>query len=416
MHRGAEVGSEDDTELPTGLQLTALDEAFRSDPYPILKQLRDTTPVHVDPAPRRLFITRQEDVKALLHDKNIYMDPRKANPGTYSQEVIASSAGFAEPPDMLFLDDPDHHRLRSLVSAPFRPKRVEMWREAIREVAEAVLNGIEETEFELVSRYAGPVPVVVIARMLGIDESHYRQFKSWSDLVVQTGFNPFPTKEQAREAQQAKSELDNFFFQQIEYRSNNPGDDLISDMVRAELEGETLTQREIADQCRLLLVAGNVTTTDLIGNTLKALLDYPEQMKKLRDDPSLITDAIEEALRFDTPVTNTSRVTNRDMTVSGCPIGKGESLHLSLAAANRDPQAYSDPDRFDIERQGAPHVAFGGGRHLCLGAHLARIEAQEAIAALLERFPNIHYGKKGLFYHSIPAFRGLKAFWVSTRG
>ena len=404
-----------DSELPTGLKLTALDESFRTDPYPILKNLRETAPVHVDPAPRRLIITRQEDVKSLLHDKKIHMDPRKALPGTYSQEVIAKSAGFAGTPDMLFLDDPDHHRLRSLVSAPFRPKRVEAWREAIREVAESVLNSIEEPEFELISRFAGPVPVVVIARMLGIDEAHYQQFKSWSDLVVQTGFNPSPTPEQNRQALKAKQELDNFFFQQIEYRSTNPGDDLISDMVRAESEGETLSHQEIADQCRLLLVAGNVTTTDLIGNCLKALLENPEQMKKLRDNPSLITNAIEEVLRFDTPVTNTSRVTDREMAVSGCPIEKGESLHLSLAAANRDPEIYRDPDRFDIEREDSQHVAFGGGRHLCLGAHLARVEAQEAINALLDRFPVINYSEKGLFHHSIPAFRGLKELWIAVQ-
>ena len=409
------MDSENDTELPTGLELTALAESFRADPYPILKNIRETAPVHVDPVPRRLFITRHKDVKALLHDKEIHMDPRKANPGTYSREVIAGSAGFADPPDMLFLDDPDHHRLRALVSAPFRPKRVEAWRRAIREVAESVLSGIKEPEFELISRFAGPVPVVVIARMLGIDEAHYQQFKSWSDLVVQTGFNPFPTAKQSRQAQQARNELDNFFFQQIEYRSTDPGDDLISDMVRAELEGETLTHREIADQCRLLLVAGNVTTTDLIGNSVRALLDNPEQMAKLREQPSLIANAIEEVLRFDSPVTNTSRVTNREMAVSGCPIEKGESLHLSLAAANRDPEVYPEPDRFDIEREDTQHVAFGGGRHLCLGAHLARVEAQEAISALLARFPVINYSDKGLFHHSIPAFRGFKEFWVTTR-
>ena len=402
------------TGLPIGLGLTALDESFRADPYPILKKIRETAPVHTDPAPRRMFITRQEDVKALLHDKEIYMDPRKANPGTFSKEVIASSAGFTDQPDMLFLDDPDHHRLRSLVSAPFKPKRVEAWRKTIRELAESVLGRIEEPEFELVSRFAGPVPVVVIARMLGIDEAHYQQFKSWSDQVVQTGFNPFPTTEQSRRAQQAREELDNFFFQQIEYRASNPGDDLISDMVRAELEGETLTKQEIADQCRLLLVAGNVTTTDLIGNTVKALLENPEQMELLRETPSLITNAIEEVLRFDSPVTNTSRVSNREMVVSGCPIDKGESLHLSLAAANRDPEVYPDPDRFDIQREHRQHVAFGGGRHLCLGAHLARIEAQEAISALLERFPVIDYSDKGHFHHAIPAFRGFKEFWVTT--
>ena len=226
------VSSKDQKDLPTGLQLTALDQAFRADPYPILARLRESAPVHEDPHPRRLFVTRMDDVKALLHDKQIHMDPRKANEGTYSREVIAGSAGFADPPDMLFLDDPDHHRLRSLVSAPFRAKRVESWRPAIREVVDTVLAGIEETEFDLISRFAAPVPVVVIARMLGIDEKHHHRFKAWSDLVVQTGFNPSPTAQQMHQAKEAREALDDFFHEQIEFRSANPGDDLISDIDR----------------------------------------------------------------------------------------------------------------------------------------------------------------------------------------
>ncbi|MEJ2531307.1 MAG: cytochrome P450 [Halioglobus sp.] len=405
---------EDHKNLPQGLQLTALDESFRTDPYPVLKRLRENAPVHEDPAPRRLFVTRMDDVKTLLHDRQIHMDPRKAAPGTYSRDVIAGSAGFADPPDMLFLDDPDHHRLRSLVSAPFRPKRVESWRPAIRVVVDSVLDGIAEQEFDLISRFASPVPVIVIARMLGIEEEHHHRFKAWSDLVVQTGFNPSPTEQQMQQAGEAKKALDDFFHEQIERRSANLGDDLISDMIRSELEGESLTHEEMVDQCRLLLVAGNVTTTDLIGNGVKALLDHPQQMETLRRQPELIANAVEEILRFDSPVTNTSRVTDRRMVVRACPIEKGESLHLSLAAANRDPEAHPNPDTFDIQRDRIQHVAFGGGRHLCLGAHLARVEAQEAISGLLTRYPVLRHGDKGFTHHAIPAFRGMKEFWVKT--
>jgi cytochrome P450 len=405
---------EDHKNLPQGLQLTALDESFRTDPYPVLKRLRENAPVHEDPTPRRLFVTRMDDVKTLLHDRQIHMDPRKAVPGSYSRDVIAGSAGFADPPDMLFLDDPDHHRLRSLVSAPFRPKRVESWRPAIRVVVDSVLDGIAEQEFDLISRFASPVPVIVIARMLGIEEEHHHRFKAWSDLVVQTGFNPSPTEQQMQQAGEAKKALDDFFHEQIERRSANLGDDLISDMIRSELEGESLTHEEMVDQCRLLLVAGNVTTTDLIGNGVKALLDHPQQMETLRRQPELIANAVEEILRFDSPVTNTSRVTDRRMVVRACPIEKGESLHLSLAAANRDPEAHPNPDTFDIQRDRIQHVAFGGGRHLCLGAHLARVEAQEAISGLLTRYPVLRHGDKGFTHHAIPAFRGMKEFWVKT--
>jgi cytochrome P450 len=401
--------------LPVGLELTSLGDNFRTDPYPILKNLRDISPVHLDPEPRRYFVTRQEDVRALLHDRTIHMDPRKARPGTYSRDIIAGSSGFADPPDMLFLDDPDHHRLRSLVSAPFRPKRVEQWRNDVRELVEKTLDEIQEEEFDLVSRFAGPVPVAVIARMLGIAEEHHGNFKAWSDTVVTTGFNPFPTDSQMTEAAKARALLDNFFLEQIELRLREPGDDLISDMLRAEEDGQSLTRTEMVDQCRLLLVAGNVTTCDLIGNGVKALLDYPDQLDKLRANPKLMPNAIEEMLRFDSPVTNSSRVTDREMVVSGCPISRGESLHLSLAAANRDPAVYRDPDEFDIDRGDAHHLSFGGGRHLCLGAHLARLEAQEAIAGLLSRFPKLSHSDRGYQYHAIPAFRGMSEFWVSTR-
>jgi cytochrome P450 len=183
-------------------------------------------------------------------------------------------------------------------------------------------------------------------------------------------------------------------------------------MLRAESDGDRLTEREMIRQCNLLLVAGNVTTTDLIGNGVKALLDHPDQLARLRADPALIRNAVEEILRFDSPVVNSGRIANRDIDIGGCPVHRGESLSTSLAAANRDPAVYPDPDRFDIERADTHHQSFGGGRHLCLGAHLARAEAQEAILALLARFPDLRHGAGGFRYHAIPSFRGMACFMV----
>jgi hypothetical protein len=165
-------------------------------------------------------------------------------------------------------------------------------------------------------------------------------------------------------------------------------------------------------QANLLLIAGNVTTTDLIGNGVKALLENPEQWQKLRENPQLIKNAVEEMLRFDSPVVNSGRIANRDLTVKGCPVVKGESLNTSLAAANRDPNVYPNPNQFDIERADTHHQSFGGGRHLCLGAHLARLEAQEAILGLIEKYPNLKLSDKGHEYHAIPSFRGMSHFWV----
>ena len=205
----------------------------------------------------------------------------------------------------------------------------------------------------------------------------------------------------------------NSFIDEIGRRSQDLGDDLISDMLRAEVDREKLTQEEIVSQCQLLLIAGNVTTTDLIGNAVKALLDNPLQLEKLRAQPDLIANTVEEVLRYESPVLNSGRIPDRDIHVSGCPVGHGESLSVILAAANRDPEVYPDPDVFDIERKDTHHQSFGGGRHLCLGAHLARVEAQEAILGLLNRFPNLKAGERGYEYHAIPSFRGFSQLWVS---
>ncbi len=398
-----------DDELPTGVALTALDEAFRSDPYPILARLRSGNPVLHDEALGRYVYTSHDDVKAILRDKDLWSDPRKANPGTFTREFLGSSD---EEPSMLLMDEPDHRRLRMLVSRPFTPAAVQRWRTQIEETVEAVLDGIGTDEFDLIAEFAGPVPTIVIARMLGIDESKVETFKAWSDTSVKIAFNPFSSPEELEAGQQAGEALNAFFAGEISARRADPGSDLISDMIRAEAEGETLAESEIIAQCNLLLVAGNVTTTDLIGNGMKALLDHPDQLAKLRADPTLIENAVEEMLRFDSPVTNSGRIANREVDFGGCPVHQGESLSTSLAAANRDPAVYPDPDRFDIERADTHHQAFGGGRHLCLGAHLARLEAQVAILGLLDRYPNLEHSDRGFRYASVPTFRGMTEFWV----
>ena len=397
-------------DLPRGIALTPLDERFRSDPYPILADLRSCAPVHEDTDLKRFINTRHDEVFEILRDREFWSDPRKANPGTFSREFLGANSD--EEPSMLLMDEPGHRRLRSLVSSSFTPAAVERWRPRIREVVARVLDGIRDAEFDLIAEFAGPVPTVVIAEMLGVDPSRHGDFKTWSDQSVTVGFNPFATAEEKSVAEAARASLEAFFSEEIAARRACPGDDLISDMLRAESDGDRLTEREMIRQCNLLLVAGNVTTTDLIGNGVKALLDHPDQLARLRADPALIRNAVEEILRFDSPVVNSGRIANRDIDIGGCPVHRGESLSTSLAAANRDPAVYPDPDRFDIERADTHHQSFGGGRHLCLGAHLARAEAQEAILALVTRFPGLRHGAGGFRHHAIPSFRGMASFMV----
>lgn len=399
--------------LPSGVELTPIDETFRNNPYAVLKRLRDQAPVYKDDGLIRYVYTQHDVVRDILRDNSLWSDPRKAKPGTFTREFLGGNTD--EEPSMLLMDEPDHRRLRSLVSGSFTPGAVERWRTRAADVVQRVLDEISGEEFDLIAEFAGPIPTVVIAELLGIDATKHKDFKAWSDAGVTTAFNPFATEEEKRSAESARENLRQFFVDELKARRQNPGDDLISDMIRAETQGEKLTEDEIISQCNLLLVAGNVTTTDLIGNGVKALLDNPDQLQALKADPSLIQNAVEEMLRFDSPVSNSGRIANRSMSPGGCPVETGDSLSTSLAAANRDPAVYPDPDRFDIKREDTHHQSFGGGRHLCLGAHLARLEAQEAINGLLGRFDEIEKSEKGHVYAAIPSFRGMSEFWVRAR-
>ena len=395
--------------IPTGVALTPLDKRFREDPYPVLAELRRRDPVHHDGVFHQYLFTRHDDVMAILRDRDMWSDPRKGNPGTFSREILGR---FDEEPSMLLMDDPDHRRLRDLVKRSFTPRAIERWRPRVRGVVDRILNAIEADEFDLIAQVAKPIPTVVIAEMLGIDPGMHERFKQWSDTSVRVAFSPVPDEAAQAAAGLARDALDQFFRGEIEKRRSHPGSDLISDLVRAEAEGDRLCDDEIVSTCDLLLLAGNLTTTDLIGNGVKALLDHPQEMSKLRARPELMPGAVEEVLRYDSPVVSSGRIAHRDMEIGGVKIAQGETLGVSLAAANRDPAIYPNPDNFDIERDDTHHQAFGGGRHICLGAHLTRLEAQETFKALLLRFPGLCLGAGGFEYAAVPSFRGLEELWV----
>jgi cytochrome P450 len=402
--------------LPKGLQLTPFDHNFRDHPYEVLKSVRERAPVMHDDQFNRWYVTRFDDVRAILRDKDMSADPRKANPNSFVAKIAAmgGTLNSSAPQSMLFMDDPDHRRLRGLVNKAFTLKAVEALRPRVREIADELLAKIETSEFDLMTSFAGVLPVIVIAEMLGIDPADRASFRHWSEVSVAAFFNPFRTPEQGNAAAQAQVELDEYFRNMIAVRRAEPREDLISDMVQAEEEGSHMTDDEIVTQCNLLLIAGNVTTTDLIGNGVKALLDHPQELAKLRARPQLINNAIEEILRYDSPVTNSGRNVQRELSMRGCPMNLGDSITVSLAAANHDPEVNPDPERFDIERADIQHQSFGGGKHTCLGAPLARVEAQEGITALLKRFPNLRPSPRGLKYRTIPSFRGLSEYWLQS--
>ncbi len=396
---------------PTGFALTPFDPNFQLNPYPVLHRVRESEPAHWDEMMRGWLITTHDEVREILRDKEFWSDPRKADPDT---AIARFQVAGDKEPSMLFLDDPDHRRLRSLVNKAFTPKAVDGMRPRIAAIANELLDAIANGEFDLMDRLAAPLPVIVIAEMLGIGARQQDDFKEWSNAVVTAFFNVMRSAEEAAVAERAQASLDACFRTAIAQRRAAPTQDLISAMVQATEGSDSMNDDEIVLQCNLLLIAGNVTTTDLIGNGVRALLDNPNELAKLRTRPDLLANAVEEMLRYDSPVISSGRIANRTVEIHGCPMHPKQSLGVSLAAANRDPAVYPDPDRFDIERADTHHQSFGGGRHFCLGAPLARAEAQETIRALLNRFPTLLPAEREPRYRAIPGFRGLAEYWVRT--
>lgn len=312
-------------------------------------------------------------------------------------------------PSMLFLDPPDHDRLRGLVNKAFTPKAVERMDPRVQEIADELLDKVEgRASWDLIGDFSAPLPTIVIAEMLGVDPADQAQFKAWSDVIV-LGLSPFLTDEQRKTIEAAGAEMNAYLQRAIDERRADRRDDLISAMIDAEEDGQQLSDEEIVTMVGLLLAAGNLTTTDLIGNGMLAFLRHPAEWAKLREDPALIKNAVEEMLRYDPPVTQSGRLTLKEITVAGCPVHAGQSISPILLAANHDPKLNPDPHRFDITREQPQHVSFGGGRRYCLGAPLARLEAQIAVGTIARRFPDIQLAipEEQLEWRTVPGFRGL---------
>lgn len=395
---------------PTGAQLTVFDPVFREDPYPVLAEVRENAPIHYNAEMGMWVFTRHADVHAILRNPDFWSDPRRANPDSFYHKALGGDRD--EEPSMLLMDDPGHRRLRELVRHPFTPRAIEKWRDRARLVARRHVDAIEDEEFDLIAEVANPIPTVVIAELLGVDPERHGQFKTWSDTMIKTAFTPFGAPEDVAASEQAREEIAAFFLEEIEKRRSTPDEGLVTEMVRAEESGDSLTDEEIVMQCILLLLAGNLTTSDLIGNAVMALARNPDQQALLRDDRGLMKNAVEEVLRYDSPVTNSGRIAHEDFEFDGFAIERGQALGVSLAAANRDPAVHPDPDRFDVRREHIHLMSFGGGRHFCLGAHLARLEAAETLDALLDRFSHLEMGSGPYTYAMNASFRGLSTFAV----
>ena len=395
----------------SGVGYNPLSAATAQDPYPAYAKLRARDPVHRSRLLQAWVFTRYADVDAILRDhRRFSSDPRKRA----ASSTPRASLPRAEEPSMLFLDPPDHTRLRALVNQAFTPRAVAALEPHIRELMTTLLDAVDDpSAFDLMEAVAKPLPVIVIAEMLGIPPEDRAQFAVWSDQRARI-LEPTLTPEERETAEAAMRALDAYLMPIISARRADPQDDIISALAQAEEEGDRLTEREVLIMLRLLLVAGNETTTNLIGNGTLALLRHPDQLAALRGDPALIPSAVEELLRFDSPVQVDLRSALDDCDVNGFALRRGDNVVMLLGAANRDPDRFPAPDRLDVARREQNHLAFGRGIHHCLGAPLARLEGRVVLETLLERFGSLRLLDDRPVFRNSVVLRGLHALPVSA--
>ena len=354
------------------------DVTIPADPYEGYRALRDKAPVSQLEANGPWQISRHSDVHQVLKDNE-----------TYSSEVSIRPPEERGQPTMLFSDPPLHHRLRKLVSSAFKPSHIERQSDRITARAELLIRDLPRGEaVDLVTTLAAPLPVMVIAEMLGVEDGNLITFKNWSDAIFSNiGEILFGTP--SPEAEQAAREMDGYFLEQIEAIRLNPQPHLLGRLVATKTDEGHLSNEELLSFCRLLLIAGNETTTGLITASARIFYEFPETLPAIRNNPDLIPTFIEEALRYYSPFSATVRRTTRAVTLGGVEIPKGALLLPLIASANRDERVFDRPEVFQIDRSPNPHLALGFGIHFCLGAHLARLEGKIAVQCLADQFQSI---------------------------
>ena len=388
-----------------------------ADPYPVYHQLRAEDPVHWSDAWGCWVLTRYKDVVSVLHDyrrfSNVGRIPSFLDqlPESMRSEIRPLYENFST--GMPNTDPPEHTRMRSLVNRAFMPRVVEDMRPRMQAIVDGLLDRVEnDGQMDVVSDFAYPLPAIVIAEMLGVPPEKRDQFKRWSDDIVAFHGTGRPRPDFVRRSLRGLLEAKAWLRRLIAQRRQHPRDDLLSALAAAEEGGAMLNETELLATCITLIVGGHETTTGLIGNGLLALLRHPDQLQKLKDGPELVGTAIDEFLRYDTSFQRTWRLTTEDVEFGGKTIPRGQTVSLMLGAANRDPEQFLDPDRFDITRKPNRHLAFGHGVHFCLGEPLARREVDIAFTTMLGRFPGLRLTRATIEWHENNTFHNLKSLPV----
>ncbi len=386
---------------------------FRLNPYPTYRRLQEEDPVHQSMIPGTWVLSRYADVMMVLRDARF----GRADAERFWGERLGEGPALPVISKwMLFRDPPDHTRLRTLVTKAFTPRTIENLRPRVLEIVNELLDAAHaDGGMDMMASFAYPLPVLVICEMLGVPAKDRDIFKSWSGDIARI-LDPILMPGAAEHGHQVMAAMSEYFHDLIAHLRKHPQENLLDAMIAAEEAGERLSEEELLANCILLFAAGHETTVNLIGNGTLALLQHPEQLAKLQKQPELLESAIEECLRYDSPVQMTGREPKEDCEIGGKRIQVGERLFTLVGAANRDPATFTDPDRFDITRTNnkhLTHLAFGHGIHFCLGAALARLEGQCAIGTLVKRQPELRLQTETLQWRDAFTLRGLQSLPVA---
>lgn len=390
-----------------------LDSEVVANPYPLYSRLRNEDPVHWDPFLHKWVVTRYADALAVFHhfSANCTVPPEQLK--SMGLSVLTPLAEVLVR-QMLFMDAPAHGRLRSLASRAFTPRRVEGLRVKIQSITDKLLDAVQANgHMDVIADLAYPLPAMVNAEMLGLPPADWKQLTEWSGVFAEVLGNFQYNPDRVRQVLCNLKDMSAYFLTEVRKCQQHPREGLISALVAAEVDGDRLTEEEVVANAILIMVGGQETTTNLIGNGLLALLRHPDQLEQLRADLSLMPSAVEELLRYECPSQQTTRLAPVDMELGGKLIRKGQTVIVVMGAASRDPERFPDPDRLDICRQENRHAAFGWGSHFCFGAPLGRLEGQIAFSSILRRMPHLRLEPGPLTWRENLGLRGLTALPVS---
>lgn len=388
-----------------------LDPEVLANPYPLYRRLRTEDPVHWDPYLHAWIVTRYADVITVL---TRFSADRAPSPDFF--EVLGapevSPIAKVMVKQMLFLDPPAHTRLRKLAAPAFMPERVRLLRNHIEEIATKLIDEIiarGSGRMDLLADFAAPLPAIVTAEMLGVPVEDHKKLKDWSAMFAEMLGNFQHNPDRLGGVQRALENLTAYFENAIREQRKNPREGLVHALMSSEVDGDRLTDEEVAANCIVTMVGGQETTTNLIANGILSLLRNPDHMARLRSDNQIMAAAVEELLRYESPSQHTARLAPDDVVLGGKQIRKREAVIAVMAAGNRDPERFPDPDRLDFDRPDNRHLAFGWAAHFCFGAPLARIEGQIAFEMLLRRFPVLGFTGEKLVWRENLGLRGLKS-------